>query len=220
MNKKKIGSLILGLAITSQIMLPTLNVSAKEVNQSSRESVQTRIIDLNQEIYMPDANLRKALNTKYLHQSEDAPITIKQLQYLKGTLYLGASGISDLTGLEYCKGVTGLFLSYNQIRDLSPLKSLKNLKRLNITNQEINEKDVVATNGTAEVNNVIKGISGKYVVPAKNSQYTYNSTNNKIIFKNITETGRKNYSFNERFTYGSGYTTYFSGNVTQNIIAK
>ena len=39
MNKKKVGSLILGLAITSQIMLPTLNVLAKEVNQFSRENV-------------------------------------------------------------------------------------------------------------------------------------------------------------------------------------
>lgn len=138
MSKKKIVYLILGLAITSQIMLSTLKVSTKEINQISSKNVQTRVTDLNQIIHMPDVNLRKALNTKYLHQPAEAPITQRQLQYLKGTLYLGNSGISDLTGLEYCKGVTGLYLIYNQIRDLSPLKSLKNLKRLNITNQEIN----------------------------------------------------------------------------------
>ncbi|EGT0001121.1 hypothetical protein I9Y31_003467, partial [Clostridium perfringens] len=220
MNKKKICSLILSFAITSQIMLPTLSVSANELNQSFVENVQTRATDLNQIIHIPDVNLKKALNTKYLHQSEDSPITQRQLQSLKGTLYLGSSGISDLTGLEYCKGVTGLYLSYNQIRDLSPIKKLNNLKRLNVTNQEITEKDVIAINTTAEIENVIKGISGEYVVPTKNSQYTYDSVNNKIIFKNITETGEKSYSFNERFTYGSGYTTYFSGNVTQNIISN
>lgn len=220
MNKKKIVFLILSCVITSQIMLPTLSVSANELNQPSRENVQTRATDLNRIIHMPDANLRKALNTKYLHQAEDAPITQRQLQYLKGTLYLGNSGISDLTGLEYCKGVTGLYLNYNKIKDLSPLKKLKNLKRLNVTNQEINEKDVVAINGAAEVDNVVKGISGKYVVPTKNNEYAYNSANNKIIFKNITESGMRSYSFNERFTYGSGYTTYFSGNVTQNIISN
>ncbi len=47
MSKKKIVSLILGLAITSQIMLPTLKVSTKEINQISSKNVQTRVTDLN-----------------------------------------------------------------------------------------------------------------------------------------------------------------------------
>lgn len=220
MNKKSIFSLVLSCSLVCQFMLPKLQVSSKDLEQSQIEYTQSRTINLNQEVYMPDDNLRKVLNTKYLHQEENAPITKRQLQYLKGTLYLGNSGITDLTGIEHCKGVTGLYLSYNKISDISPLMELKRLKRLNITNQEINGGYAESLNSITEVNNIVVDLSGNYVTPTRSSQYNYDPINNKITFENTYPGEHVSYSFNKRISYGSDYTTYFSGNVNYNVTSN
>lgn len=225
MIKKKVGFLILscsviglGFSVIGQVMQPSKNVSA--MGSSARSRIENSpSITTNRIVNMPDVNLRKVINQKYLKQSASAPITVRQLQSLRGTLYLGASGIKDITGLEHCKGVTRIYLSHNEIRDISPLKNLTRLTMLNITNQKINEKDVIAKDKIAVVNNVVKGMDGENVAPIKNNQYTYNPVNNNITFQNITKTGKKSYSFRKRVYFGK-YSTYFSGDVTQNIITK
>lgn len=205
-----LATVLLGVTFSQQ--LPNLTFAYSNTLENSR-NYNNEIVNI------PDANLRKALNEKYLKQKADAEITKSQLLRLKGTLYLGASNISDLTGLENCKGVTGLFLSYNSITDLSPLKNLKNLKRLNLTNQDIKGKDVVISGDTAFIDNVIKGIDGKYLAPARSKDYTYNPSNNKLKFENINETSEKIYDFNSKISF-NGYTTYFSGKVSQNVIKQ
>ena len=47
--------------------------------------------------------------------------------------------ISSLEGLEYAKNLESLDVSYNEIKDLSPLKNLKKLKSLNANPQIITE---------------------------------------------------------------------------------
>ncbi|MBM6839253.1 leucine-rich repeat domain-containing protein, partial [Clostridium saudiense] len=47
--------------------------------------------------------------------------------------------ISTLEGLEYAKNLESLDLSYNQIKDLSPLKNLNKLSNLNANPQVITE---------------------------------------------------------------------------------
>lgn len=215
MKKNKIGYLILSCVVLGGLAYPIISASARE-GLSSKNSTYSNV-NLEQEVNMPDKNLKAALNTKYLHQKEDAPITRKQLRALKGTLYLGNSGISDLTGLEECAAVTGLYLSYNSISDLSPLKNLKNLKRLNATNQLIIAPDVTAVKGSAEVKNLIKDIKGNVVAPLNSTNYTFNRSKNTITFKNVTQSGERIYKFNTRVSYGSKYTTYFSGTVTQKV---
>lgn len=176
---------------------------------------------INEYANIPDSNLRKALNEKYLHQSKDAQITVQQLRRLKGTLYLGASNISDLTGLEHCKGITGLYLGYNSISDISPLKNLKNLRTLNLINQNIQAEDVITKDNTAYVNNVIKGIKSENLAPTKSRDYSYDASRNVIRFNNINSTGEKSYNFKSKISYGdNNRTTYFSGKVTQNIIKE
>lgn len=220
MTKKKLLSLILSCSLAFNIVFTLVKTSAMNLDQNYNNDLQYMMNDLNQEIYIPDNNLRKVLNIKYLHQAEDSPITKKQLQGLKGTLFLGNSNISNLTGLEYCKGISGLYLSYNHIEDLTPIKNLKKLTRLNITNQEINKESVYATNGMAKVYNNITDISGKKVIPSRSNNYTYDSNDNTVVFENIYESGNNSYTFNQRINYGSGYTTYFSGNVNFNTIIQ
>ncbi len=205
-----LATVLLGVTFSQQ--LPNLTFAYSNTLENSR-NYNNEIVNI------PDANLRKALNEKYLKQKADAEITKSQLLRLKGTLYLGASNISDLTGLENCKGVTGLFLSYNSITDLSPLKNLKNLKRLNLTNQDIKGKDVVISGDTALIDNIIKGTDGKYLAPARSKDYTYNPSSNKLKFENINETSEKIYDFNSKIRF-NGYTTYFSGKVSQNVIKQ
>ena len=215
MKKSKIVYLVLSCVVLGGLAYPIVSTSAREALSSKNSTYNNT--NLEQEVNIPDKNLKAALNTKYLRQKEDAPITRKQLRSLKGTLYLGNSGISDLTGLEECAGVTGLYLNYNCISDLSPLKNLKNLKRLNATNQLITAPDVTAKEGIAEVNNLVKDINGSAVAPLNSTSYTFDKTKNTITFKNVTESGERIYKFNTRVSYGTKYTTYFSGTVTQKV---
>lgn len=47
--------------------------------------------------------------------------------------------IEDLSGLEYCTGLTWLSLNNNHIRDLSPLASLTNLRRLELGYNQVHD---------------------------------------------------------------------------------
>ena len=172
--------------------------------------------------HIPDDNLRSILNTRYLNQEADAPIQIIQLRKLIGMLSLGNKNIKDLIGLEHCVGVNTIYLGYNKISDVTPLKNLKRLQRVDLTNQKVDGEDVIATGNTAMVDNsILKDVDGKSVQPVKdrNNKYTYDSEANTVTFNNITETGKKSYKFSKKVAVGSrGNIFVFSGEVTNNII--
>lgn len=204
--------LFLSMGLLTFMLSATLPQQVVLANYSFEQS-------LNQYVNMPDSNLRKIINERYLKQPADAEITILQLRKLTGTLYLGSLNISDITGLEHCVGITGLYLSYNKIKDITPLKNLKKLTRLNITNQDIDSEEVgIIKDNRATVDNVVVDINGNNVVPVANKEYSYDKLTNKVTFNNVTEEGQKTYKFNQKVTYGRGLTTYFSGNVNQNLV--
>lgn len=86
---------------------------------------------------IPDAQLRIGLNKalgKGTNDTED--ITVKSLENLKGKLDLSKQKIQHLQGLEYCKNITSLDLSDNNIRDngysMRMIAQLTQLKSLNL----------------------------------------------------------------------------------------
>ncbi|XZM35536.1 immunoglobulin-like domain-containing protein (plasmid) [Clostridium perfringens] len=125
--------------------------------------------------------------------------------------------ISDVNSLRNLTNLTYLDLRSNKINDISALQGLNNLKTLNLENQKIQGEEVKSNGKIAEVDNIIKNLDGSAISPVKNSNYDYNTQNNKIIFKNITQTGEKEYNFKQSIKIGNTITE-FTGTVTQNVI--
>lgn len=102
------------------------------------------VVDVN----MPDPHLRACLNTKYLTQAADAPITAQQLAGLGPKVSCIGSKpkagqpdtrITNLTGAELLTGVTELQLASNQIADLAPLTGLTQLQVLGLPGNKVSE---------------------------------------------------------------------------------
>ena len=84
----------------------------------------------------PDANLRAALESALGKNAGDA-ITDADLVSLTGYLELTWTEITDLSGLEYCTGLTELHLGGNQISDISTLAELTNLTTLRLGRNQV-----------------------------------------------------------------------------------
>jgi len=97
---------------------------------------ENTLMNRHEVINIPDFNLKKALNTKF-NSPDDAPITRVQLESLLA-LNLTGVGINNLEGIQYCKNLSYLGLSKNEISDLSPICNLKELVTLNIDENKIN----------------------------------------------------------------------------------
>lgn len=81
-----------------------------------------------------DVNLLRELNRQFGIADIDAPILISKLKTLSGNLNLPGKGIHDLSGLEYCSGITGLNLSNNLfLDDFTPISKLPSLQSLNLS---------------------------------------------------------------------------------------
>lgn len=93
------------------------------------------LINTREVVNIPDFNFKKALNEKF-NSPGDAPITKVQLDGLIA-LNLTGMGIHNLEGIQYCKNLSYLGLSKNEISDLSPLCNLKELVTLNIDENRI-----------------------------------------------------------------------------------
>jgi len=109
---------------------------------------------------LPDPNLEAVIRDT-LNRPE-GPIYTSDLESLT-ELLAGGRGISDLTGLEYCKNLTELDLWDNEISDISPLSNLLRLQRLNLRDNRI--ADISALSGLTDLrvlyldNNEISDIS-------------------------------------------------------------
>ena len=97
---------------------------------------ENTLLNRHEVINIPDFNLKKALNAKF-NSPDDAPITRVQLESLLA-LNLTGAGINNLEGIQYCKNLSYLGLSKNEISDLSPICNLKELVTLNIDENKIN----------------------------------------------------------------------------------
>ena len=82
-------------------------------------------------VHIPDPNLRAAIE-EALGKAPEDPITAEEMATLE-QLYAEYKNISDLTGLEFAKNLTTLYLHDNALSDISPLAALTNLRKVGIS---------------------------------------------------------------------------------------
>lgn len=144
MKKKIITSLMLSTTLLGSALAITLQGHEGILSNVSETKVHA---DQNQEVNIPDENLKAAINQQ-LGQTENSKITTENLSTIT-TLNANNRNIKSLEGLQYCVNLTKLVIGTrgimatgnenNNITDLSPLKNLTHLKdlvagELNITN--------------------------------------------------------------------------------------
>ena len=93
-------------------------------------------VDLNEVITIKDKSLKDSIKRELKLSSDN--ITIGDM-YKLTKLSVSNEWISSLEGLQYAKNLEELDISYNEIKDLSPLKNLKKLTNLNANFQIITE---------------------------------------------------------------------------------
>jgi len=71
----------------------------------------------------------------------DLHLSRLEMEELDGELELVDLGIGDLHGIQYCRNITGLNLSLNEIHDIGPLRSLKRLETLDLSGNQIEDAD-------------------------------------------------------------------------------
>ncbi len=89
-------------------------------------------------IVFADANLEAAVRTA-ISVPEGSIFNADVVGVGFTSLTANSSGISDLSGLQYCTDLTSLTLSTNLITDIGPLSGLTSLTFLNIPNNQISD---------------------------------------------------------------------------------
>lgn len=111
-----------------------INSMVTELNQAISNLEES--VDLNEVISIKDEYLKDSIKKELNLSSDD--ITIADMHKLIN-LSTPNKWISSLEGLEYAKNLESLDISYNGIKDLSPLKNLKKLENINANPQIITE---------------------------------------------------------------------------------
>ena len=93
-------------------------------------------------VYIPDANLRAVIE-EALGKTPGAVITGADMATLT-ELSATNMDISDLTGLEFAKNLTGLYIGHNPLSDLSPLASLTRLRHIRLHDTEVSDLSPLA----------------------------------------------------------------------------
>ena len=88
-------------------------------------------------VHIPDPNLRAAI-AEALGKSPNAPITTGEMETLE-TLHAEHKNISNLTGLEFAKNLTELYLCHNALSEISPLTTLTKLRRVVICHNPLSD---------------------------------------------------------------------------------
>ena len=94
-------------------------------------------------VRIPDPNLR-ALIAETLGKGANAPITVEDMERLRKIDARKDRGIKDLTGLQYATNLVELYLGWysgegNQVKDLSPVAGLTNLRVLFLHHNPISD---------------------------------------------------------------------------------
>ncbi|HTH14063.1 MAG TPA: leucine-rich repeat domain-containing protein, partial [Spirochaetia bacterium] len=95
---------------------------------------------------IPDVHLRAALEQAVGGGKTFGSITYADLAavtWVSGT-GAGTDGITNLKGIELCTGLTGVFLLFENVSDLTPLASLPNLKQIWAQDNHISDLSPVA----------------------------------------------------------------------------
>ena len=103
-----------------------------DVDEQNAQPKATENID----DWMPDKVLQDAVATSLgVTIDQVTKESILNLRILQGERL----GIVNLTGLEYAKKLDSIFLSNNQISDISPLQNLTSLQTLSLNNNQISD---------------------------------------------------------------------------------
>lgn len=132
---------------------------------------------------IPDSNLLGALNYALGRASTPtAEITQEDLAGLTGDLYLSSS-IKSIVGLEYCTGITGIDLGFNnELTDISPISNLTNLRTLKLYGVPVVDTSILSnltglTNleiGSSQINDIsfLSGLTNLKELKLADSQVT------------------------------------------------
>lgn len=91
---------------------------------------------LTEEVKIPDASLERAVRQTL--NKPKAPLTRSDMGGLV-ELWAWVEGIQDLTGLEYASNLMALDLSFNEVKDLSPLAQLTQLQYLALWGNQVED---------------------------------------------------------------------------------
>ncbi len=113
----------------------TYHYRVKSKDESGNEAVSADYNFATSEIFS-DENLEAAVREAI--GKPEGPIYTSDLAGLT-SLDAPEGNITDITGLEYCHNLTGLWLGNNQISDLSPLSGLASLTALDLSGNRISD---------------------------------------------------------------------------------
>ena len=102
-----------------------------------------------------DYDFISAVKAAYLGNL-DLTIGQEDLICLEGDLSIPDLGLESLEGIEYCRNITSLNISYNRIRDLSPLRDLTYLEEFLAAGNVIDSLDALGCLSALEIIDVSK----------------------------------------------------------------
>lgn len=143
-------------------------ISTQEEVNSIIEEINNAIynleeaVDLNEVINISDKYLKAAIKQE-LNLSSDN-ITIGDMHKLT-KLSASSKWITNLEGLQYAKNLESLDVSYNEIKDLSPLKNLEKLTNLNAELQIITEGMLYAKDHRITLDYKVLNRNGEKLAP-------------------------------------------------------
>ncbi len=96
-------------------------------------------------IYEKEESDYTFLSALHLKEYGNLQVVIDQyyLETMEGDIELSNYEIEDLTGIEYCKNITSLNLSYNNLEEISRLSNLELLEEIDLSNNHINDIEVL-----------------------------------------------------------------------------
>ena len=89
-------------------------------------------------VAIPDPNLRTAIADE-LGKAHGDVITAADMETLEGRFAAEHKNISDLTGLEFAKNLTALYLNHNALSDISQLAALTKLRAIGIAHNPLSD---------------------------------------------------------------------------------
>ena len=145
--KKRASALVMAGLISVQTLAPTVTSFANEIKLNTEEvNSNARTVYLE----IPDPKLRAELN-KYVAKMNgttvdpNARIDSDDLNKLSGVIDLRNKGIKNIDGIQYLINAEEIWLSSNEIEDVTPLKRVYSykLKGLYLGDNKIKNIDAV-----------------------------------------------------------------------------
>ena len=131
---KRVVSCAMAIVVIGVGSLNCSSISAKA--SDTDVAVSASYDDQNQEVNIPDENLRLALLSALKITDTSHKLTIDELNKVKRVY---ASNVDNLEGLRYCTRLKTIRISDSTFTDLNEIKDLKYIENLEFVNCELND---------------------------------------------------------------------------------